>query len=175
MKFAASHRYFPFVALLGIGALVPTTFGVLLRGLMLYPLSKRCGGFVWLQPRVMVIHSDRITFGKNFACNSGAYINGIGGITFGDFVLIGPNVTISSGRHAIDGAHPEIISRKSMGMPIVIEDDVWLGAGVVIMPGVRLAKGTVVGANAVVTRDTAPYAVVVGSPAREIKNRNDIH
>jgi maltose O-acetyltransferase len=56
---------------------------------------------------------------------------------------------------------------------IIIEDDVWIGAGAVIMPGVTLRRGTVVGANSVVTKDTEEYAVVVGAPARKIRSRAD--
>ena len=92
-------------------------------------------------------------------------------ITLGSYVLIGSNVTISSGRHPIDGKAPPIFSRETIPLPIVIEDDVWIGAGAVIMPGVTLRKGTVVGANAVVTRSTEEFAVVVGAPARQIKTR----
>jgi acetyltransferase-like isoleucine patch superfamily enzyme len=51
---------------------------------------------------------------------------------------------------------------------IIIEDDVWIGAGAVIMPGVRLSKGTVVGANAVVLKSTNPYEVVAGIPSKTL-------
>lgn len=133
----------------------------------------RCGGFPWIQPRVTIVHADRIKVGSNFGANSGSYINGIGGITFGDYVLIGSNVTISSGMHPIEGAHPPIFARKSVPKEIIIEDDVWIGAGAVIMPGVHIAKGTVIGANTVVTRDTEAYSVMVGAPAKKIRGRHD--
>jgi acetyltransferase-like isoleucine patch superfamily enzyme len=108
-----------------------------------------------------------------FGCNSGTYINAIGGILMGDFVLIGTNVTISSGFHPVEGKIPEIFLRPVIPKPIIIEDDVWIGANVVIMPGVILKKGTVVGAGSVVTKDTEEYSVVIGSPARKIRNRLD--
>lgn len=53
--------------------------------------------------------------------------------------------------------------------PVVIESDAWIGEGACIMPGVRIGRGAVIGANAVVTRDVAPHSIVAGTPARLIK------
>ena len=58
--------------------------------------------------------------------------------------------------------------------PIYIDDDVWIGQRVIILPGVHIARGTVVGAGAVVTKDTVPYSVVGGNPARLLKMRENI-
>lgn len=157
--------------LFGISSMVPTTGGVILRATLSKLFFKSCEGFMWIQPRVTIVHSDRITVGTNFGVNSGSYINGLGGIEFGSYVLIGSNVTISSGLHPIDGDCPPVFSRQSVHKKIVIGDDVWIGAGAIIMPGVRIAKGTVIGANAVVTKDTEAYSVMVGSPARLIRKR----
>lgn len=158
-------------ALFGLFGLVPTTFGVLLRGAAFQMLSRRCRGFAWIQPHVVIVHADRIEVGRNFAVNSHTYLNGIGGLTIGDDVLIGSSVTISTGMHPIDGHAPAVIARQSIPRPIIIEDDVWIGAGVVLVPGIRLRKGSVIGANAVVTGDTEEYAVMVGAPARKIRSR----
>ncbi|MBU0487213.1 MAG: acyltransferase [Bacteroidetes bacterium] len=98
-------------------------------------------------------------------------MNAIGGITIGDFVLLGSNVTVSSGQHDIEGAEPPVFARATIPKPIVIEDDVWIGAGAVIMPGITIAKGTVIGANSVVTKSTEPYSVVVGAPAKKVRSR----
>jgi len=65
---------------------------------------------------------------------------------------------------------PPVFARPGIPKAIVIEDDVWIGAGAVIMPGVTLRRGTVVGANAVVTKDTEEYWVVAGVPARKIRS-----
>jgi acetyltransferase-like isoleucine patch superfamily enzyme/multidrug transporter EmrE-like cation transporter len=134
-------------------------------------LFGRLGGFAWVQPRVVFVHTNRLTVGTHFGVNSNTYINAIGGIRIGNHVLVGTNVTISSGRHPIEGAEPPVFARPSEPFPIVIEDDVWIGAGAVIMPGVTLARGTVVGANSVVTRSTEPYSVVAGAPARTLRSR----
>ncbi len=149
----------------------PGTLGFLLRTLVVKVLFKQVHGMTYIQPNVVFVHTNRLRVGRSFCVNSGTYIHAIGGIRIGDHVLIGPNVTISSGMHPIEGRFPSISSRPSIPKPIVIEDDVWIGANAVIMPGVTLARGTVVGANSVVTKDTEPYSVFVGSPARKIRTR----
>ena len=160
-------------AILGILSLIPTTLGVLLRAMAVQLLFKKIDGIAFIQPRVTIIHSDRIICGKQLGINSGSYINGIGGIEMGDNVLIGSNVTISSGEHPIEGKFPAIFTRETKHKKITICNDVWIGAGVVIMPGITLATGTVVGANAVITKDTEQYGVYVGIPAKKIRERKD--
>jgi maltose O-acetyltransferase len=151
----------------------PCFLGFALRSGIYKLLLKELGGFAWIQSRVTVVYSYKLKVGKFFAVNSGTYINAMGGITIGDHVVIGPNVTISSGKHPIEGKLPPIITRPSNPLPIIIEDDVWIGAGAAILPGITLKKGTVVGANSVVTRDTEEYSVVVGAPARKVRLRFD--
>lgn len=157
----------------GVASIIPTTFGVFIRGMLAKVFFKHCAGFAWLQPRIILVHTDRIRIGTNFGVNSGTYINGVGGIDIGNYVLIGSNVTISSGEHPINGHYPEIFTRPTIPKKITIEDDVWIGAGAVIMPGITLSKGTVVGANAVVTKNTVPYSVVAGVPAKILRIREE--
>ena len=134
-------------------------------------LFRRLGGFCWIQPGVTFVQSNRLRVGRNFGCNTGTYVNAIGGIEMGDYVLLGSNVTISSGMHPIEGELPPVFARPAVPKPIVIEDDVWIGAGAVIMPGITIARGSVIGANAVVTRSTQAYGVYAGVPARLIRSR----
>jgi maltose O-acetyltransferase len=157
--------------LFGILSVIPTTLGVILRAAAAKASFNRCAGMAWIQPRVTIVHGERIRAGSALGINSGTYINGIGRITFGDNVLIGSNVTISSGQHPIDGILPPVFHRQSIPRPISIGNDVWIGAGAVILPGITLADGTVIGANAVVNRDTQPYGIYVGVPARLIRSR----
>ena len=158
----------------GIGMLIPTTLGVFIRGILAKMFFKKCTGFAWLQPRIILVHTDRMVVGTNFGVNSGSYINGIGGLEIGNYVLIGSNVTISSGKHPIEGKDIPVFTRPTILQKIVIEDDVWIGAGAVIMPGITIAKGTVIGANSVVTKDTLPYSIVAGVPAKTLRFREDI-
>lgn len=150
---------------------LPGAVGFVLRYACFRLTFKRLAGFCYVQHGVTIVHPRRLSVGRHFGCNTGTYINAIGEITIGDYVLIGTNVTISSGRHPVEGAEPPVFARPVVPHPIVIEDDVWIGANAVIMPGVRIARGSVIGANAVVTRDTAAYSVNVGMPARMIRSR----
>lgn len=109
----------------------------------------------------------------------------LGDVKLGSFCSIAPNVLISSGRHWFDLSPPELIKdqdriasqdpRAAAGRSraITIEDDCWLGINSVVMPGVRIGKGAVIGANSVVTRDVEPYSVVAGAPARLLRRRLD--
>lgn len=150
---------------------IPGIIGFFLRNIILKIFSKSKKGMVSIQPEVNIVNVNRIEFGANIGINSGTYINALGGIKFGNYVLIGTNVTISAGKHEIMGKFPPVFSRPSKPISINIEDDVWLGSGVVIMPGITLKKGTVVGANSVVTKSTEEYGIYIGSPARKVKSR----
>jgi acetyltransferase-like isoleucine patch superfamily enzyme len=84
------------------------------------------------------------------------------GIRVGDRVFIGPNVTFCNDKYPVSG------NKEFTQLSTIIEDDVSIGANATILPGVRLGKGCVVGAGAVVTKDVNPGATVVGNPAREL-------
>jgi acetyltransferase-like isoleucine patch superfamily enzyme len=90
-----------------------------------------------------------------------------GNITIGDRVSIAPRVTL------VTSSHPNHSRTRGFAPvaagPIVIENDAWLGAGCVILPGVRIGRGAVVGANSVVVHDVAPLHVVAGQPARTVR------
>jgi maltose O-acetyltransferase len=158
-------------AVVGLTSWVPTIIGMFIRNIAYRVLGMKMKGFCWIQPRVTIVNMRRLSVGRNFGCNSGTYINAIGFISMGDDVLIGSNVTISSGKHEIEGRERSVFSRPVQPMQIAIGDDVWIGAGASVLPGVRVAEGTVIGANAVVTKSTEPFSVMVGVPARVIRFR----
>jgi galactoside O-acetyltransferase len=64
---------------------------------------------------------------------------------------------------------PEVRDRLMVHAPVEVDDDVWLGAGAVVLPGVHIGRGAVVGAGAVVTRDVPPFSIVAGVPARVVR------
>jgi acetyltransferase-like isoleucine patch superfamily enzyme len=104
------------------------------------------------------------SFGERVFINQGCYFLDYGGITVGDRVLIGPGVTLSTAGHPV-----EVEDRFDYitHAPIVLEDDVWIGAAATITPGVTIGRGSVVGAGAVVARDVPPMCVVTGTSAIE--------
>lgn len=85
-------------------------------------------------------------------------------VVIGDRVQFGPNVSIYSAGH--DTSVLSRIKFVEFGHPVFIEDDCWIGGNVIILPGVRIGKGSTVGAGSVVTKDIPPYSVAVGNPCR---------
>lgn len=98
-------------------------------------------------------------------------------IYIGNFVLIGPRVTIITGDHRLDveGKHIAQLTDEDKldenDKDVVIEDGAWIGAGAIILKGVRIGEGAVIAAGAVVTKDVPPYSIAAGVPARKVKNR----
>jgi acetyltransferase-like isoleucine patch superfamily enzyme len=90
-----------------------------------------------------------------------------GNVTIGNRVSIAPRVTLVTSSHP-NHSRTRGFAPVSQG-PIVIEDDAWLGAGCVILPGVRIGRGAVVGANSVVSHDVPPLHVVAGQTARTVR------
>ena len=88
-------------------------------------------------------------------------------VTIGDDVQIGPNVQLLTATHPLDPDQRR--DKWEAAEPITLENNVWLGGGVVVCPGVTIGENTVVGAGAVVTKDLPANVVAVGSPARVIK------
>jgi len=152
---------------------IPGMLGFILRYFWCKLTFKMLKGFCWLQPNVSLVNSQNVSSGKNLAINSGSYINGAGGIEFGDNVIVSPNVVISSGEHQFKDRLTPIIIQEIKKRKVTIGSDVWIGANVVVLPGMELAVGTVVGAGAVVTKSTKSYWVVAGVPAKKIGERNE--
>lgn len=108
------------------------------------------------------------------------------GTTIGAFCSLAPGARLGGSQHptTMVSTHPflylanrgfvaadEQRIRADMNRPVVIEDDVWLGANSLVLPGVTVARGAVVGAGAVVTKDVEPYGVAVGVPAKVVRKR----
>ena len=110
-----------------------------------------------------------IRIGRDSLIGEYSVIRGQGGVTIGDRVYTSPFTQIIAVNHVFEDPERPFVEQGITAEGIVIEDDVWLGAGAVITDGVRVGKGAVVAAGAVVTRDVAPHTVVGGVPAREIK------
>ncbi len=97
-------------------------------------------------------------------------LRGQGGITIGDRVYTAPQVQILAVNHVYDDPSRPIIDQGITAEGIVVEDDVWIGAGAIITDGVRIGCGSVIAAGAVVTSDIPPHTVAGGVPARVLKH-----
>lgn len=116
---------------------------------------------------------DSLTIGDNVGVNSYCFIGVRGEMIIGDNVIFGPRVTILSEQHNYSDPSKPIKAQGEKRYKTVIENNVWIGAGAIIMPGVTIKSGTVVGSGAVVTKDTEANSVVIGVPAKKIKSRYD--
>lgn len=107
--------------------------------------------------------NENIEIGKDVFINGGCFMMAAEGIKIGDNVLIAPNVKICTTGHDLDP-----VKRKngiSNGRPVIIGNNVWIGTGAIILPGVVLADNCVIGAGSVVTKSTEPNTIYVGNPA----------
>ena len=127
--------------------------------------GKKVDSSFRLFPPIYTDCGKNITVGKNVFINACCKFQDQGGIRIGCDCLIGHNATLCTINHNLDPDHRGDMTFK----PIVIEDKVWLGANVTILPGVTIGEGAIVAAGAVVTKDVAPRTVVGGVPAREIR------
>jgi maltose O-acetyltransferase len=101
-----------------------------------------------------------------------ARMNGAGWLWIGSNVAIGPHVTIYTTNHCYDRSEFVPYDERLKLGPVRIEDHVWIGGNVVIVPGVTIGAGAVIGAGSVVTRDVPQCAVVAGNPAKVLKYRD---
>lgn len=113
-----------------------------------------------------------IKIGRDSLIGEYSVIRGQGGVSIGDRVYTSPFTQIIAVNHVFDDPNRPFTAQGITAEGIVIEDDVWLGAGAIITDGVRVGQGAVVAAGAVVTKDVPPHTVVGGVPAKQIKNIN---
>ena len=136
---------------------------------------KRCGRNVTIWEMAWIGFPENISIGDDVRIHPMTYLDGAGGIEIGSHVGLGPGTVIYSVNHRYHDADRPYEEQGYEFGKVVIEDDVWIGARSVILAGVRLARGTVVAAGAVVTKDTDPYSLVAGVPARPIGRRVSQH
>lgn len=120
-------------------------------------------------------YGGTIKIGDSCFINSFSAIYGHGNLTIGDGCLIGPQVTIIPVNYGFKDRNIPFRRQVPTLKGITIEDDVWIGAGVTILDGCRVGKGSIVGAGAVLTKSIEPYSIVAGVPARRIGTREDEH
>lgn len=121
--------------------------------------------------RILAANQSEITIGEGTRIGLYTVFNGGDSITVGKKTLISGFVYLQTSMHGFKDRNLSVQEQGYDHLPVVLEEDVWLGTHVVILPGVRLEKGVVVGSNAVVTKSVEAYKVVGGIPAKELKER----
>lgn len=121
-----------------------------------------------LVPPFYCEHGSRISFGKHFKADTGLTILDENNVTFGDNVFVGPNVTISTVNRPIAKAVREMDIQ--IAQPVTIGNDVWIGANVVINPGVTIGDDVVIAAGSVVTQNISDHSMVEGNPCKCIRS-----
>lgn len=138
------------------------------RRAILVELLGEIGDGVVIRPPLVMDYGYQTSIGSGTFINANCVILDVGRVRIGADVQVGPNVQLLTPTHPLD---PE---QRRTGLeaaePITIEDNVWLGGGVIVLPGVTIGRDTVVGAGAVVARDLPSGIVAVGNPARVVRS-----
>jgi maltose O-acetyltransferase len=139
-----------------------------LRRRLLEELLGAIGEDTEIRPPLYVDYGAHLRIGARSFANFGLVALDVAAITIGDDVQIGPNVQLLTPTHPVE---PEPRRQKwEAAEPITIGNNVWLGGGAIVLPGVTIGDNTVVGAGAVVTRDLPADVVAVGNPARVVRS-----
>ena len=143
------------------------------RNKLLRQLLADVGDNCHIEPPLNVSWGCHTHLGKNVYANFNLTLVDDTHIHIGDFVMFGPNVTLATASHPVA---PEFRNRESplqFNIPIIIENNVWIGAGVVVVPGITIGENSVIGAGSVVTKNIPANVVAVGSPCQVIREIDD--
>lgn len=127
-----------------------------------------------IHPTVILRQGERIEIGHNCLINHNNVLQAgkeSAKIKIGNYVHTGANVMIFAFNHCIDDIETPSILQDYYDADVIIEDDVWIGAGSVILAGVIIGKGSVIAAGSVVNKDIPPYSIAGGVPAKILKTR----
>ncbi len=158
--------------LLGILRMIPSSIGVALRLIILPPFFKSCGKGFLVKEGVIFKFPENIKIGNHVGISEYTLIDGDGGISIGNFVRIASHVSVISFEHNYQRTNAPIKFQGKTKKKVIIEDDVWIGSGVRVLAGVKIGKGSIIGANSVVTKTIPPLSIAIGLPARVIKRRH---
>lgn len=151
--------------------MVKGTKGLGLRYVLLKSIAKKCGDNVSIHPNVFILNPSNLSVGNNVSIHPMCYFESLGGIDIGNDVSIAHGVTIMSTGHYYDRLETQINNQGGFSKKVIIEDNIWIGAKATILAGNKISTGSVIGAGAVVTKDVERNSVVVGIPAKVIKER----
>lgn len=126
----------------------------------------------WMKGEIKIISAESMEIGDHVGFNENFFCNAAGGVTIGNYVHFAPNVSILSINHNYRSDKKIPYDDEYVRKPVVIEDFVWIGYGVMITPGVKIGEGAVIGMGSVVTSDIPAWAIAGGNPARVIGFRD---
>ena len=133
-------------------------------------ILEHCGSNVNIEKGAQF--SVAVSLGDNSGIGVNALISSY--VTIGNDVMMGPECMIFTSNHGMDRLDIPMWKQKHADpKPVVIGNDVWIGARVTILPGVHIGDGSVIGAGSVVTKDVEAYSIVAGNPAKLIRKRNE--
>ncbi len=123
----------------------------------------------FFESNIYIGNGNNVSIGANSHINENVFIQGA---KIGSYVMIAPNVSILTKGHVFKNLHvPMIVQGETIEKIPVIDDNVWIGRNVVIMPGIHVGKGSIIGAGAVVTKNVVANSIMGGIPAKVIKTR----
>lgn len=137
------------------------------RQAVLQRLLGHVGERCCIMPPLWCDYGYNIEVGDDFFANYNTTILDGAKVRFGNHVFVGPGCGFHTAQHPLDARRRN--TGQEWAFPITVGDNVWIGAGVQVLPGVSIGHDSVVGAGSVVTRDVPPYTVVAGNPARPIR------
>jgi len=146
---------------------LPSPIGDWLRYWITKPFIQRMGK-VRIYEGVTIWYPYRVTIGDKVSLNEWIFIDGFGGVKIGNGVRIAHRATIMSSDHNFDDRNRFIYEQGIYCNTTVLEDDVWIGAASIVLPGVTIGRGAIVAAGAVVTKSVPPYTIVGGVPAKHM-------
>lgn len=137
------------------------------RERVLRALIPNAGASLWLQPPFYCDYGSHIRIGDNVFFNFNCVILDVAPVHIGSRVLFGPGVQLYAATHPLSAKVRQ--TGLELGKPIHIGDDVWLGGGTIVCPGVSIGARSVIGAGSVVTKDIPADVVAAGNPCRVLR------
>lgn len=134
-------------------------------------LLKKCGEGINVHQNVYFGQGHNIEIGSYSHLGVNCSLASRGGVVIGNYVLMGPDILILTGKHIFTDIDVPILQQGMEYEKVEIGNDVWIGARVIILPGVKIGDKSIIGSGSVVTSDVAPGDIVGGVPARQIRNR----
>lgn len=134
---------------------------------------KKCGKNFHFGPNCIFFDHRLIEIGDHVFFGDYSVINSVVQVKIGNNVMFGPEVMIIGGDHNFKeiGIHMKDAKSGGTNLPVIIEDDVWIGSRTTILKGVNIYEGVVVGAGSLVTKNLPPYSICLGSPCKPIRCR----